>query len=477
MVDTTGIQEPLLSVIEDAVHSINESVDEQSSVSQSEEVGQLGKVLQAHGIYGSAVEVFTHAYELDERLEWLYFRAISLNELGLIREALADYALILESASEDPLMWFRYGEALHLNGQVSSARIAFEKVLELEADHAAAKVRLADTFLAESELDKALKLLLEAWELDSTAGQVAFRISRIYKQLGKSEQATVWLERRNERAPLIDDRFLQEVAQYSLNPAFFRSIGQKAWERGEHQDAIGAYRLAIDMGARDETTILDFANMLLFSGATEDLQSILETAVQEFPESPRGWFIFAQAIADSDPTLGLTYSQKSLDLEYQSQVHIWQANLLMKSRRFEQAAEEFLKLRASMSENPYLAYWAALAQVRKGDCEAGLVVLKDALELAPQWGQAHIVNTRLEALCGNAEFSLNMARQLLEINESSEVRLTLMLAELVNGNWNTANLKREDRSDQDFLMFQSANRKKQLPELPFHEESDWWTPP
>ena len=475
-INTEGIQEPLSSAIESSVEAIKASSSSQLNVETALAYGNLGMLLQAHALHETAIDVFTSAFELDGGLNWLYYRAIAQNEIGLVREAITDYAVIVAELPREPLMWFRYGEALYVNGQVHEAQQAFLQVLKLDASHTAAMVRLADTYIANAELQEAENLLNDAWKLDPSAGQIAFRLAQIYKKLRDDEKARLWLSRRNENAPWIEDPLLQQLANFSLNPAFFISAGQRAWNRKDYANALASYQTAIELGARDETTLLDYANMLLLLDERDLLDSFISEVVTQYPESARAWSINALANAANNPMAATGFFKKSIGLKYDQRVHANLANHFMRQAMYQEALVAYSELTNREPENPYFLYWQALAQHRLGKCEVALSLLDQVIELAPNWGQAHIVRTRTNALCGDIQSARKMAEQLLTLNDSPDTRVTMSFVRFLQGEWPNQTEVAIDKDHADYTMLERAAHTKTSPSLPFNEDSDWWIP-
>lgn len=475
-VSTEGLEDPLRSTIEKKLADIRVKAVSHDSESYANALGDLGKTLQAHGLYESAIEAFSRAYDVDTRPAWIYYRAIASNEIGLMEEALKDLETVVEKDPSNALMWFRYGEALYIDGQVERAEQSLLNALELKPDHAAALVRLADIRRLQSKLDEALELLMRAWEVDSTAGQTAFRIAQVHRQLGNDEEAQVWFARRNERAPLIDDPLLREVSQYSLNPSFFKSAGRRAWAREEFGEAINAYEIAMNMGATDEDTMLDYANMRLIAKRHGGLEAFLSEVMRRYPESARAWFLYGQALAVKQPTKATTALRKSLAITSDTRVEVWLANHLMRQKVFDEARDTFRQLVESNPSNAYYRFWLALALHRTGECDLALEQLNKLSDIEPTWGEAHVLRTRTHALCGDRKLALFDANRLLNSNNSTDTRLTKRLAEIANGIWENNEENDVDLDHPDFSMLSEAVDSRSLPELPFHENSTWWTP-
>lgn len=475
-VNTDGLEDPLRGAIEDSLAEVHAASSIESGDTYVDSLANLGKLLQAHGLHESAIDVFSRAIEVDARFELVYYRAISSNEIGLLDQALSDFALLVEREPENALTWFRYGEALFIDGQTLLAENALAEVLKLDPDHAGALVRMADIRRVESNLEQALDLLARAWEVDSSAGQIAFRIAQIHRQLGNREEAEFWIKRRNENAPLIDDPFLREVSKFSLSPSFFKSAGRRAWSRKDYEEAIEAYEIAMNIGAMDEDTMLDYANMRLIANKTTGLESFLLDVMRRYPESARAWFLYGQTLTPEDPTQATKAFTKSLSLSYDTAVHTWLGNHLMRQRQFEAARDAFDQLTELNPSNAYFRFWLALALHRTGDCDIALEHLQTLTNLEPTWGEARVLETRTQALCGDPEIALAGARELLSVNASTDTRLTMRLAEIANGAWEAINGHEADRDHPDFKMLSRAITTRSKPELPFHEDSSWWIP-
>ena len=119
-----------------------------------------------------------------------------------------------------------------------------------------------------------------------------------------------------------------------------------------------------------------------------------------------------------------------------------------------------------------------MARLRRGDCDA-LAALERAVALRANWGEAHIVRARAEALCGSAQAARERAVALLRLADNADTRLTLALAELAIGRAEEARQLAEPVSSHDAASIMDAARAGpgHLPSLAFATSSAWWVPP
>lgn len=155
--------------------------------------------------------------------------------------------LLRELAAERPdsvQILFMLGAALERSGDHAAAVEVFERLLEVDPDHAPAQNYLGYMWAEQAEnLDRALDLILRAVAQEPDNGAYVDSLGWAYFQLGRYEQARQHLE---WAARLVDD-----------DPTIHHHLGDvyRALERPE--EARAAYRRALELSGPDRDGQLD----------------------------------------------------------------------------------------------------------------------------------------------------------------------------------------------------------------------------
>ena len=447
---------------------------------RADAVGRLAMLYHAQNHLAEAAELYSQAIREYSAPRWRYLHAVTLTDLGSTDAAIAEYQRAL-ATEDNPLFWYRLGIALLLKGDHDAATRALAQALEGMPASAAVLAELGEAAMAAGDWSRAKAWLEKAVAVEPSAGRIAYRLALTYRQLGDHDQARQWLERRNDTPPPIDDPLLLAVAELALSAKFFRDAGDRAWRRGEREEALAAYGNAARLAPRDTHIGLGHASALGELGQGEAALSEVRRVLAIDPDSARGWYLLAHLLtAQNNIDEALTAAQRSLGLADDETTRTLHGALLMRSSRFDDAAREYRSLSAKRPDAAYYRYWLGMARLAAGDCGSARPALAAALARQTNWGQAHIALARADALCGDdaaRRSALRRATGLVEASDDVDTRITLAFAELAAGDRQAARaLAQRALPHDDAKMLLDAIDQDERPSRPFAPGSAWWLP-
>ena len=448
--------------------------------------GGLGMLYHANGRHPQAIDAYRRAIGENEAIHWHYLHAVVLADQGDVRAATASFRQALALADgRHMLASYRLGLALLDGGDHEAAAVALRDALAAAPESAAVLTALGDAEYDAGNLSDAVELLERAAALEPGAGAIAYKLALGYRQLGDIERTKMWLARRNDLSPPIDDPLLLEVAALNLSPKFFKDAGTRAWQRGEQDEAVAAWQRAAQLAPGDADAGLVLAHALGMTGREEEAAAEIQRVLARHPSSARGWYLRAWIARDAADDTARSAIDRALALGEDDTARTLSGALWMRAGRFMAAAEDYQMLSVRQPENAYYRYWLAMAYLAAGSCEAARPVLAEALRLQPSWGQAHIALARADALCGDSaarRAAAAKARRLLDVEDASDTRITLAWAELAIGHVDQANtIITPLLPHPDAVMLKAAiaaHGDRAINELtrPFGPESAWWQP-
>ena len=462
--------------------------------------GDLAMLYHAQDMLDEAERAYRESLREASSARWRYLLAVTLTDRGDTAAAIAEYRRVLADAEgRHALASYRLGLLLLLEGDHRAARSALQDARRHMPESAAVLAALGDAAVAAGDWKAALPLLQRAAELAPTAGRIAYKLALAHRQLGDLEQARLWLSRRNASAAPVDDPLLLEVAERSLSPKFYIKAGERAWRRGEREDALAAWRNAAQLAPDDADAGLVYAHALGELGRRRAAAGEARRVLAKHPNSARGWYVLAlqlrhgasvdEAIAAAERAVRLMASASETGPaerpfpggdQDEATVRTLLAALWMRAKRFGQAAREYRTLAQSNPETAYYRYWLGVSSLGAGDCAGGRNALAEALRLQGNWGQAHIALARADALCGSdalRQGARQRAKRLLAVQDSVDTRLTLAFAELGLGRLDQARrLAAAEQPHADAALILDALSANSLPTTPFASTSSWWLP-
>jgi tetratricopeptide (TPR) repeat protein len=154
--------------------------------------------LEKHGDEQAAIRNYREALKLDPQLPGLHFElAEMLNASSLAseqREAETEYKAALAVNQFDERAEFRLGDISSRRGDVQGAYAHYSRAVQLQPNDAEANIGLAKVLMLMNQPDKAEPLLQRAVQLDPTSAAAHFRLSTLYRQAGRTADATRELE-------------------------------------------------------------------------------------------------------------------------------------------------------------------------------------------------------------------------------------------------------------------------------------------
>jgi tetratricopeptide (TPR) repeat protein len=149
--------------------------------------------LARQGDTEGAIGNYREALKIDPRVSGLHFElAEMLNNSsvpGGRPEAEKEYQAALAADPNDEKTECRLGDLAALRGDPNAAAQHYERALKLQPEDPEAIIGVAKSMMALNEGDKALPLLERAVKLDSMNPVAHFRLSTLYRKMGRSDDA------------------------------------------------------------------------------------------------------------------------------------------------------------------------------------------------------------------------------------------------------------------------------------------------
>ena len=251
--------------------------------------GVLGMWYQAYNQMEPALDCYQNARELNpDDPQWFYLHGVASITEGRAVEGRRSLGRVLEMDPEHHPSRLRLGELLSEMGELESARILFERVLEASPPKSGLHVRalsgLGRNYYLQEEYSLAVVHLDRALEKAPAANALFQPLGMSYRALGQDNRARLWLRRASdlssERAAVVfEDPWMLEVGNFRQDASFRNFEGKRAMREERFDDAVVAFRRSIAVDPERVGTRVNLAIALQrtgdMDGATEQFEMVL----------------------------------------------------------------------------------------------------------------------------------------------------------------------------------------------------------
>jgi len=145
------------------------------------------------GNTAGGIDEYRKAIAINPRLAGVHFELAELLDLAddakLKQEALPEYQEALRQNPLDVNTRCRLGDLFALRGDSSTAYTYFSKAVELQPSNAEANLGLAKALISMNQNARALPILEHAVQLEPSDATAHYRLSTLYRQAGRNEDA------------------------------------------------------------------------------------------------------------------------------------------------------------------------------------------------------------------------------------------------------------------------------------------------
>jgi tetratricopeptide (TPR) repeat protein len=153
----------------------------------------MARVLVREGDSAAAIKNYREAIRINPKIAALHFELAQLlwatDTVDGQKEAVAEYKTALELNPLDETSESQLGRIAAQNGDTNEALADYKRALELQPDDPVALTGMAGVLISQQQQAKALPLLERAVQLDPTSAAAHFRLSTLYRNAGRTEDA------------------------------------------------------------------------------------------------------------------------------------------------------------------------------------------------------------------------------------------------------------------------------------------------
>lgn len=149
--------------------------------------------LARQGNTAAAIEQYKKAMSIDPKLPEVHYELAELlndaQDTRIKETAEPEYLAAIKDNPFDEKSLSRMGDIYMRKGDIQKAHDAYQSAVQLQPDDPDAAFGLAKTLVAMDQPDKALPVMEKAVQLDPTNASAHFRLSTLYRQVGRIDDS------------------------------------------------------------------------------------------------------------------------------------------------------------------------------------------------------------------------------------------------------------------------------------------------
>ncbi len=352
--------EMIVDNLEPDVRRLNEAKSSAvpSNPTNSDLRGDLGLAFAANGIWPEARREFDLAVQHNPRNDhWRLYQAIAARQAGDRSSSLTTLRQLVEDSPTFAPAQHRFGRALLEDDDLESANSAFQRLVKLRPDSAEGFVGLGEVRLRQRKFDQAIVLLKQAIKLDRTYRVAHFLLGTAYQRSNQPELAARALQMGQQaRIRYLPDKYDATLEKYAVT---VRARHQRAIElmsKREFQPAADLLEAALRAEPNHVAIMNLLAGAYLQLGRSADAFKVLQRAEKTDTQNSTtqvnlaAWYSTQGQLDDA-----LRHANRAVELaDWVVTGHITRVSVLMRMKRWDEAAQALAQGLEVASEHPTL---------------------------------------------------------------------------------------------------------------------------
>lgn len=257
----------------------------------AEAVGDLGRHYHAYDLVAAAESCYRIARRLaPQDFRWPYFLGYLLQSAGRLEEAEIEYLRALGIYRRVPPALVRLGQVYRDLEQPEAAEQVLREALSLDSASSAAQAALGELYESLGRYDEAIPLLEAALEATPEATRLYYPLAMAHRGRGDAERARELLARRGPVGIRPADPLIDGLAELQTGERVFLLAGQQAFRAGRYEEAVAAFRKAVEAAPDSVTARIDLGSALGQLGDSNAALAEFDKALELAPENPTALF-------------------------------------------------------------------------------------------------------------------------------------------------------------------------------------------
>lgn len=424
--------------------------DEQAAITEGADLGlgyaRLGMVYHAHHLLYVAEICYINAIILSPTdFRWAHLLAFLYQDTGRLEKAAQYYERVIELRSDYLPARLRLAQTLMADGRMADAKRHFNEVLTAYPDNVTALAGLAEIAMEEGQYETVIMNLERALELYPKADSLYYPLALAFRATGEIDKATAALEKRGAGRAVFTDPILAAMSAFSKSAQMFMERGFAALMTDNYDAAATQFEKAIESNPEDPVALATLGRVREFQQREREAMAFYDQALTLDPKHAHANYFKGSLLERQGDIQGAVrfYNAAIQSNPDYIEPRFLLANALVRAQRFEAAAGHYDYIRGKKVDNVDARFWAGLAWLAAGQCHRAIDPLEEAVELVPTSGDLILALTRAYATCTGISDErraqgLAFAEQLYQIQPDRHTATTYAMAFAANGQFQDA---------------------------------------
>lgn len=342
----------------------------------AEGYGRLGALYQVNELASATQVSYLNAMQLDpNKLRWVYYAGYHASRMGQHEEAIRLYIKAQGLQPDYPPLALRLGESWLELSQLEKASSVLNSIAGNPGLRALALYHLAQIDLLQRRYDAAIEKLEEVLRLDPKADQAHYPLARAWRAKGDNTRSREHMASRGQHLPEVDDPLINELQGLNQGAVRFFSQGLRASESHDFAAAAEVFAQGLEIEPENTNARVSYARALFLNGEIAKTGSELQTVLRQTPDHSLALFLNGILLENNgNSEAAISHYRKVLEQAPNHYgAHFCLANRLFLNADYHAAAPHYADALAANSEIPPARMYELLALKQSGQADSEIV--------------------------------------------------------------------------------------------------------
>jgi len=390
------VAEQLREGIEAARNSLQERARSDGET-LGERLGHLGMLYQTYDLALASQSAYRCAEALDpSAFEWAYLQGVVLEMSGQGREATTAFERALTIEPTDVPTLVRAADGLLDQQELDSARAYYRRALDEDSRSVVALWGLGRVELREGRTESAVDYLTRGLAIEPQATRLHATLAEAYRRNGDLQRAQEQVSLQGMVDPTLADPRLEAVTRLRRGVGSHMARGFQAASSGRWEEAVDAYRAAVEASPESPEARRGFADALSRLGRTTESVEQYRVALELEPQSGIAHYNVASVLPGEASIEALALLERAVALAPEvPEFEIARLGRLVTLGRLDDAESGYRQILTSDPSSIAAASGLAQLATERGELDGALEIYNALLERdLPERVQAELYFSR-----------------------------------------------------------------------------------